>query len=117
LKDRDLGQADGMTYAEVQKRFENLLRENRFNIDWKFPDGESNGDVYVRARDFADSVINRRYGKKERIAVISHPLVLNYLLYAFLNIGFKEGIMFAFSPGNVAVLEYQGNYFQLQQFG
>jgi probable phosphoglycerate mutase len=117
LRDRNLGQAEGMTYSEVQKKFGQLLRRNRFDIDWKFPDGESNGDVYARAREFANSIISRRFGKMERIAIVSHPLVLNYLLYAFLNIGFKEGIIFAFDPGSLAILDYQGTYFQLQQFG
>lgn len=116
IRPRDMGIVQGMSYRDVQNKFSELLAHSTFGIDFKFPDGETNGDVYERAGKFLANLLKSTQGIKETILIISSPLVLNYIVYHLHNIGFKEGMLYIFEYGQFAILESQSNYFQLTEF-
>jgi broad specificity phosphatase PhoE len=116
LRDRNLGKAQGLTFAEVRKIYANLLSNNTFQMDFKFPDGESNFDVYERAANFLTRINRLPDGKSEGIVVVSHPLILNYLIYNLHGIGFKDCLLYVFEPATIAVIQLQDTYYQLLEF-
>ena len=63
---------DGLDYQDpLNLEFMNQLKENLFNIDWKFPaDSESFRDVAARASKFRDFLISSPL--EQNILVISH---------------------------------------------
>ncbi|MHA2092560.1 MAG: histidine phosphatase family protein [Candidatus Kariarchaeaceae archaeon] len=91
LRDRSVGQAHGLTYQEVKEKYSNLFSESPYRMDAKFPDGESNYDVYERVGDFLKDILLTAKGTAEGIVIVSHPLSLNYLIYYLQDMGFREG--------------------------
>ena len=117
LAARALGEADGKSYHRVRLAYPHLLQKSTFDIDWKFPGGESNGDVFMRSLSFAKEMLEKSSGKIERIAVISHSMVLNYLLYNFQGIGFQNGLFYIMHGGCYAILKRSHRQFQLYEMG
>ncbi|MCH8908697.1 MAG: histidine phosphatase family protein, partial [Candidatus Heimdallarchaeota archaeon] len=119
LRDRYLGQAQGLTYQQVQMKFSSVLSQSTFGIDFKFPDGESNGDLYDRAVEFAKEILETTVGTTEQIAIISHPLMLNYIMYYLMGIGFQGKLIYKFEYGMCAIVSKDRNAltFQVEYFG
>jgi len=119
LRDRYLGQAQGLTYQQVQSKFSSVLAQSTFGIDFKFPDGESNGDLYDRAVRFSKEILETTVGTTEQIAVISHPLMLNYIMYYLMGIGFQNKLLYKFEYGMCAIMSKDRDAltFQIEYFG
>ena len=118
LKDRDVGNASGMTYKQVQQQYSELLAQSRFSSDFKFPGGETNGDVFRRAQQFYDKYINISGGTNETFLIISHSLTLNYLIYILQNIGFQDDLLYLFEYGMGCIInkEYEKLIFRMIEF-
>lgn len=116
LKERDVGLVNGMTYTEVQEKYSVLLKKSVFDKDFKFPDGESSYDVYERAGKFLNKIIHKSAGTSEGIVIVSHPLILNYLIYQLLEIGFRDVLLFAYEPAYMSIFELQEDFFQMIKF-
>ncbi|MCY3410330.1 MAG: histidine phosphatase family protein [Candidatus Heimdallarchaeota archaeon] len=116
LKPRDLGLANNKSYSEVQRQYHEIFRFSSFSRDFKFPDGETNAEVFERTGRFIEDLVMTTQGVKESIAIVSSALVLNYLVYHLHNIGFQDGMLYIFEFGQVAIFESQGVYFQLLEF-
>lgn len=117
LSERDPGDASGMTFEQVKRKFNHLIGDNMFHKDWRFPGGESNGEVYKRTNLFLKELFRRTQGTSEHIVIISHAAPLNYMMNQLLGISFQEGLLFNFEPGYIAAFEQQKGYFQLLRFG
>ena len=118
IKDRDVGEASGMTYHQVQTKFGHLLKESSFGQDFKFPGGESNLDVYKRTEEIVSTIFSRTFGMSSQTLVVSHTLTLNYLMYIILKLGFRAELMFQFEPGMGSILKKEHSHpnFQLIMF-
>ncbi|MFV2015441.1 MAG: histidine phosphatase family protein, partial [Candidatus Heimdallarchaeota archaeon] len=99
LKDRDVGDATGISYKQVQKKYSQLLSQSTFSYNFKFPGGETNGQVYNRAQQFVDKYINTSGGTNEGILIISHSLTLNYLIYILQKLDFQDELLYIFEYG------------------
>jgi broad specificity phosphatase PhoE len=117
LKDRSVGQAYGLTYQEVREKYSSILNNSPYRMDARFPDGESNYDVYERVGDFLKEILLTAKGTAEGIVIVSHPLSLNYMIYHLQDMGFREALMYSFEPSYLAILEKQDKYYQIQKFG
>lgn len=117
LQDRDVGIAKGMSYKQVQQQFSNILSKSTSSMHFKFPEGESNGDVFKRANEFVQNVIYPTGGTNENLIIISHSLTLNYLIYILQNIGFQSELLYLFEHGMGCVLnkEYGKMVFRMTE--
>lgn len=116
IKSRNMGKAEGLSFREISEKFSDILNAS-FTIDFRFPDGESNGDAFERSGLFLRETLQKlAAGVKESILIIASPLILNYLMYNLQNLGFREGMYYPFEFGQFAVLESQEKYFQLIEF-
>ena len=93
-----------MSYKQVQHKFSDILSKSTSSINFKFPHGESNGDVYERAKKFVLEYIHTSGGTNENIVIISHSLTLNYLIYILHNIGFQSELNYLFEHGMGCIL-------------
>lgn len=118
IKDRDVGQANGMTYHQVQTKFSHLLKGSNFGPDFRFPGGESNLEVFNRANEIVSTIFTRTFGMSSQTLVVSHSLTLNYLLYIILDMGFKETLLFQFEPGMGCIIKkgLSNSNFQMIRF-
>ncbi|OLS29452.1 MAG: putative phosphoserine phosphatase 2 [Candidatus Heimdallarchaeota archaeon LC_2] len=104
LRDRDVGIAKGLSYKQVQHKFSNILSKSTSEINFKFPQGESNGDVYERSKQFIQKYIFTSGGTNENLVIISHSLTLIYLIYVLHNIGFQPELNYLFEHGMGCIL-------------
>ncbi|OPX23568.1 MAG: hypothetical protein B1H03_01215 [Planctomycetales bacterium 4484_113] len=109
----DAGKLDGAPFAELGEYAE-LVRRIPYHPDLAFPGGESHGDVIRRTQSFVKDLLKRHpvpgredtmpYGSvelRERVAVFSHGITVNYLLHHLLEIP-TEGIH-RFPAANAAI--------------
>lgn len=117
LRDRDVGDAIGMTYSQVQNKFSQILNKSMFDRNFQFPNGETNDEAYNRAKKFLTEIMTTPAGITESILIISHPLTLNYMLYLILGMGFQDGIFFQFEHGMACTVnkELSARNFQFQE--
>ncbi len=86
LREAHLGQANGLTYDEIEQKFgsDRLERWRSYDVahfDAQYPDGESGHDVLARAeRAIARAVAT--HPKLQSLAVISHGGVMRRILSA-----------------------------------
>ena len=105
LEDRDVGIARNSSYKAVQNKFSEILSQSTSHINFRFPEGESNGDVYERSKKFFLNYIQTSGGTNENIVVISHSLTLNYLIYILHDIGFQSELHYLFEHGMGCILK------------
>lgn len=116
LKDRNLGDAKGLSFNQVRYKYGNIIAENSFKKNFKFPNGETNFQVYTRVGEFLDYLFNRPVGTQEKILIVSHSLPLNYMVYHLQGLGFREGLLYVFESSQIATFQNQGKIFQLHNF-
>ncbi|MCE7734268.1 MAG: histidine phosphatase family protein [Candidatus Heimdallarchaeota archaeon] len=118
LKDRDVGTVAGMSYEKVQKQYSQLLSQSTFSSGFKFPGGETNGEVFQRAQQFIDKYINTSGGTNQSILIVSHSLTLNYLIYILQNLGFQDELLYLFEYGMGCIInkEYGKLIFRMIEF-
>lgn len=118
LKDRDVGDAAGMSYKKVQTQFSQLLSQSTFSSNFKFPGGETNGEVFDRAQQFVDKYISTSGGTNQNILIVSHSLTLNYLIYILQKLGFQDELLYLFEYGMGCIInkEYGKLIFRMIEF-
>lgn len=84
LREQDWGNWEGLTWAEIKKSSQEILRE-QINSGWSFrpPKGESRAEVRNRARSAIAACAAKFPG--EQILVITHQGVIKSLIYDIEN--------------------------------
>jgi|GEM_PF-802502 len=85
LRECDHGQCEGMTMAEVERRFPGFLmmrEQNRWVTKW--PGGEAYSDVSARARSFVDDLY-AYHADKARVLIVAHEMFNKCLIGAVLG--------------------------------
>lgn len=90
LIERQYGLFDNLTYEERAKYkdaydFQNWMYQNGGNFYTKFPLGESNFDVFVRARFFLETLSHEIKTGNENFFIVSHGGFLKCLQMAYFN--------------------------------
>jgi broad specificity phosphatase PhoE len=118
LKDRDIGEFAGKTFKQVQKQYTKLFNQSTFASDFKFPGGETNSDVFLRAHQFIETFLNTSRGTNEVTLIISHSLILNYIIYILQKLGFQPELLYLFEYGMGCVInkEYGQSVFRMIEF-
>ncbi|MHA2278056.1 MAG: histidine phosphatase family protein [Candidatus Kariarchaeaceae archaeon] len=118
LKDRDVGEFSGKTFKQIQKQYSQLLNQSTFTSDFKFPGGETNNDVFLRANQFIETFFNTSRGTNEVTLIVSHSLILNYLIYILQKLGFQPELLYLFEYGMGCIInkEYGQTVFRMIEF-
>lgn len=118
LKDRNVGDAAGMSYKKVQTKYSQLLSQSTFSSSFKFPGGETNGEVFDRTQHFVDKHISTSGGTNQSILIVSHSLTLNYLIYILQKLGFQDELLYLFEYGMGCIInkEYGKLIFRMIEF-
>ncbi|MHA2502525.1 MAG: histidine phosphatase family protein [Candidatus Kariarchaeaceae archaeon] len=117
IRSRDLGEVNGLTYNQVSQRYSALLNKSRFDRAWGFPGGETNFQIYERAKSFANQLLQISSGRREKIAIISHNMVMNFLIYGLQGLPYQEKMFYLFEGGSFSVMERAANDFGMKYFG
>jgi broad specificity phosphatase PhoE len=114
INEIDTGELDGKTFLDGLGEHEETVRGIPYHPEQPFPGGESHGDVIARTGDFVKELSERHavpdanevspYGEasiRERIAIFSHGITVNYLMHHLLGIP-AEGVH-RFPVGNATI--------------
>ncbi len=87
LMEKNYGQAEGLNYQHLKKRYPKIIEEWNKKNDPRFPSGENDADVIKRINLFKKKLIKtiNINKKKGMIIVISHNALLRCLIGDFFN--------------------------------
>ena len=87
LMEKNYGQAEGLNYQDLKKRYPKIIEEWNNKNDPRFPFGENDADVIKRINLFKKKLIKiiNINKKKGMIIVISHNALLRCLIGDFFN--------------------------------
>ena len=82
LNEKNYGIAEGMNYKTLIKKFLYIKQAWNKKKDPKFPEGESDEDVYLRIEKFKKNLLKflAKNNSKQNIAVLTHNVVLRCLI-------------------------------------
>lgn len=103
LTELDVGETEGMTFAEMRTRIPDFLAKWAGPDGWRatMPGGESLEDV---ARRLGPLIEEFRHGSPEGVVVVSHNFVLRALLCELLGIGLPQFRSFQLDLASVTAL-------------
>ena len=105
LVEMDIGEAEGLPYEEVRKRYPNIMTVDGCRDI--LPNAERMLDVQRRAWGFVEKM--QRNHSREGVAVVSHNMVILSLLTKVLSIDFGEFRRLRQSTASLSVIEMADN--------
>lgn len=103
LNEIDYGNAEGLTYDKLKKKYPHLIKNWEKKRDAKFPNGECSKDVSLRVIKFIN-FLKKSYLNKKKYLIVTHNVFLRCLLgkyfripmhkWFLLNIDYGENINF-----------------------
>ncbi len=113
LVEMDIGEADGLTFAEVRARFPGLMEAwvSDKGPTQAMPGGERLLDVQARAWSAVDELVTRH--KDETVAVVTHNFVILTLLVRVLGLELVDFRRLRHTVGAVSVLDMGPKRFTL----
>lgn len=86
LREMDQGEFEGLLFTEIRERYPDILNRWRDNPDsLRIPEGESLGEVQLRASNALDRLMALHDGKT--IVAVSHNLTITTLLCKITGVG------------------------------
>ena len=108
LSEIDFGYFEGLTWQEARERFPEEFESLCKNAEeFRFPGGESQNELDIRVRDFAEEAVKLPY---ENVAVFSHGGAVMSLLSHLLELAPGQKWRFKISHGSVTAVEITGGY-------
>ena len=102
LMEHDVGSFSGLTWAELEERFPETLREFNETRNFDIIEGaETLGEIRARARRVVDLLV-RRHDNDDRVLVFSHGGILTWIIAQLLGTDRIWGI----SVRNTAIFEF-----------
>jgi len=120
------GILDGIPFTELGK-FEAIIRKAPYKPSLRFPGGESIADLIKRTGEYVEEVLKREVGEslipddsplyrpvpRERIAIFSHQLPINYLLHHFLKLPVDGMNRFPVDNATISIISFARGFPQL----
>ena len=88
INEIDYGDADGLTFKMIKKKYPHIIESWKKGIDVKYPSGENTNDVKMRVQRFFYFL--RKFKKKDNVLIISHSFFLRILIGIILKIDLKK---------------------------
>ncbi len=90
LKEIDYGDAEGMNFKELSKKFPEIIKSWNKGLDPKFPKGESLNDVFFRLKKFINNrLVSKKVFKNLNYIIFTHNAVLRCLIGSIYKINKK----------------------------
>ncbi|WP_160050492.1 histidine phosphatase family protein [Nocardiopsis sp. FR4] len=114
LKERDLGDWEGLSREEIIRRRKALrLRCEDLTQDWEGCNGvEQDEEVFRRVSRFVEEVTRRQPG---HVVIVSHAGVIKSFVYSILELPQHRNFAFRITLGGYAVLERRKGYWELAE--
>lgn len=99
----NFGYIEGLTFAEISKRYPKLAGDLN---DWKtvaFPGGESLGDLDNRVRTFLKRL--DKHKEKETVLIVAHGGTLRLIICHLLGLGLEHWLRFQVGLGSLSIIE------------
>ncbi len=122
------GELDGVLFSELGI-YEELIRKVPYHPELQFPGGEKIQELIDRTMEFANDLLNKhlttqenaganagldkRSEIRERIAIFSHQLPINYLLHHLLQFPVDGLNRFPVENATVSIVSYKRSFPQL----
>lgn len=92
LRETDFGDLTNLTDDFIAEKYKDFM-ESRYHVeeDWAYPGGESGQEVYKRAREVIQELIDSPY---KNIAVVTHGGTIRVLLAGLFQEGQRNRLMF-----------------------
>ncbi len=104
LRERSWGEWEGMTFAEVRKRFPDRYAALRDSVDVSPPGGESVLDLMYRTSDFVKG-LEGLHGREDTLLVVGHGGCLNALLMNLLELPPSAAVRFSLRSASLTLVE------------
>jgi broad specificity phosphatase PhoE len=104
LREIDCGELEGLTWDEVAARFPELYAWNRIPAGFRFPGGESYGDLAGRAVPAIDAIRDRHPGAT--VVVVAHGGVIRTALNATLGMAAADLFRIALGYGGISIVDW-----------
>ena len=120
------GILDGILFTELGE-YERLVGKVPYKPSFQFPGGESIEDLIKRTNEYAEDVIRKHVGEnlvpndsplsapvpRERVAIFSHQLPINYLLHHFLKLPVDGVNRFPVGNATISIVSFVRGFPQL----
>ncbi len=91
LKEINYGNAEGLSYRLLKKKYPIIIKKWNEGKDPKFPNGESTSDVCIRLNKFIKKELNlNKIRNTQNLLVITHNVFLRCLVGKLFNINLNE---------------------------
>ncbi len=106
LKEKMLGELEGMAVTEVERRFPEWFRRWRESHDYiGLPGEEAMSDLQARVRAFLDDV-RARHPDGARVAVVSHGATLGMCMMTLMGWDIRKRLPFWFDNASVSWVDW-----------
>ncbi|MFC1847481.1 histidine phosphatase family protein, partial [Chloroflexota bacterium] len=104
LREVNYGDAEGLTFDEIRQLYPELAESiSNFDLQLKFPGGESFGEFIERASKFADRL--SKHAQPETILIVSHSGPLKVLLCHLMGIDMKHWRQIRLDNASLSIVE------------
>lgn len=105
LREMNIGELDGLTVSEIERRFPELLKAWREDpLSVKMPGGETLEEVSERCRAALDPLVERH--RDENVLVVAHHTVNKAILFRLLGIPLRHFRTLRQPPCAVSVVDF-----------
>ena len=104
LREIDVGEWQGKSWAEVRKEYTRFYREwERHQTDLPYPGGESGADVQKRAMEVVEEILRQPL---KNVLIVTHGGVIRTLLSSFLGLGLENRFKIATDNCDISIVRY-----------
>lgn len=104
LQEIDFGKVEGLAYEEIKYKYPELVKSwLKWDLNFRFPDGESIGDLSNRVASFIHRL--RGHAQEDTILVVSHSGVLRMLICYTLGIELRHWRQIRLDLASLSILE------------
>lgn len=111
LKEIDFGELTGLEDSVIKERFSDFLKKrDLYDEDMPFPDGENGKQVYDRAKECIDKIVEEALeDNMDSIAVVSHGGTIRSILAGLLGMPMEKRLLFSKTMENTAITQIDYN--------
>jgi alpha-ribazole phosphatase len=104
LNECNFGFVEGLTFTEINKKYPDLAEVLLgFDLDTRFPGGESFGEFDARVRKFLPALAN--FKSRDTVVIVAHGGTLPLLVCHLLGLPIKTWRQLRMSQGSVSIVE------------